>query len=83
MMMNSWVANEDPGLPGKGFELVKDVKERAKVFGQPFRECFKAIPDDAPSWHARLSFWPTKEWDNKNGTITLAGDAAHPMTYRK
>lgn len=82
MIMNSWIAPEETGLPKKGSELVQDMKERAKFFGEPLRGIFEAIPQDAPTWHGRLSLWPTKEWDNRSGTVTLAGDAAHPMTYR-
>ena len=64
-------------------EIVKDVKGRASVLAEPFKSFWQAIPDDAPAWHGRLSDWPTEPWDNRNGTVTLAGDAAHPMTFRE
>ncbi|KAL3417966.1 hypothetical protein PVAG01_10975 [Phlyctema vagabunda] len=84
MIMMTWTAtDEESTLPSKGPELVVDMRERAKVCGPLFRECYEAIPDDAPMWHSRLSLWPTQEWDDRNGTVTLAGDAAHPMTFHR
>lgn len=55
----------------------------AKVLAEPFRSALLSLPKDAAIWCERLAQWPTVAWDNKQGTITLAGDAAHPMTYRK
>ena len=31
----------------------------------------------------RLTEWPTVKWNSLPGKITLAGDAAHPMTFRR
>lgn len=61
---------------------MKDFKRRAGELAQPFRSAFEVISDDTPIWHNRLSYWATQPWDNRNGTVTLAGDAAHSMTFR-
>ena len=50
---------------------------------EPFRSVFNSIPKDAKLWVDRLMHWPTLPWDNLGGKVTLVGDAAHPMTYRK
>jgi len=63
--------------------IVDDMRRRASAFAEPFKSFWQAIPDDAPAWHSRLSDWPTEPWDNRKGTVTLAGDAAHPMTFRE
>lgn len=55
----------------------------AKNLADPFRLTMLSLPQDAVIWCERLSIWPTVAWDNKQGTVTLAGDAAHPMTPRK
>ncbi|KAF5373069.1 hypothetical protein D9758_001504 [Tetrapyrgos nigripes] len=64
-------------------DIVQDMKRRTEAFAEPFRSFFQAVPNDALAWHNRLSNWPTEKWDNKNGRVTLAGDAAHPMTFHR
>jgi len=57
----------------------------AEKIAEPFRSAYLAVASD-PSvtfWCDRLAEWRTEPWDNRNGRVTLAGDAAHPMTYRK
>lgn len=47
---------------------------------EPWKSSILWIPEETeippPS---NVAYWPTVEWDNKNGLITLAGDAAHPL----
>lgn len=57
--------------------------EYAEMFAEPFRSALLSLPEDAVLWCERLAQWPTVEWDGRGGRVTLAGDAAHPMTYRK
>lgn len=63
------------------------LKEMARLFTDPFKSAFEWLGDDQKVWYAPLSQWdPSLEehrWDNRGGRITLAGDAAHPMTFRK
>lgn len=81
MMLQSWISEHDlPDL--KGPKILEDFKDRAKLYGEPFNTILRSIPEDTRCWHNRLSYWPTETWDNRNGTVTLVGDAAHPMTYR-
>jgi len=67
----------------KGPAIIQDIKKRALSYGEPFKTFALAIPDDTPVWHNRLPSWFPKPWDNHNGRITLIGDAAHAMTFRK
>ena len=55
----------------------------AEKLAEPFRSAYLAIALNATFWCDRLAEWRTRPWDNRNGRVTLAGDAAHPMTYRK
>jgi len=82
MLMQTWRADQPTNLTDPK-DVLADMYERGKTFGSPFKECFLTIPQGTMVWHNRLSYWPTKPWDSRNGLVTLAGDAAHPMTFRK
>ncbi len=62
-------------------------KELAKEFCAPFSSVFEWTPDDSPVWYGKLRQWdptePGHSWENHEGRITLAGDAAHPMTFQR
>ena len=57
--------------------------ERAEKLAEPFRSAYLAIAANGTIWCDRLAEWRTLPWDNRRGRVTLAGDSAHPMTYRK
>lgn len=63
-----------------GSQGLEELKEIAQSLAEPWRSSILWIPDETeippPS---NVAYWPTVEWDNKNGLITLAGDAAHPL----
>jgi 2-polyprenyl-6-methoxyphenol hydroxylase-like FAD-dependent oxidoreductase len=81
MIMLTWMSDRDP-KELQGPAILSDLKERAIRFADPFKKVLLSLPDDTVCRHNRLSYWPTEQWDNHNGTVTLAGDAAHPMTFR-
>ncbi|KAH7351237.1 hypothetical protein BKA65DRAFT_254670 [Rhexocercosporidium sp. MPI-PUGE-AT-0058] len=81
MLMQTWRSDEETGLHGDN--ILPAMYERGKAFGYPFNEVFATIPPGTPVWHNRLRYWPTKPWDSRNGLVTLAGDAAHPMTFHR
>jgi 2-polyprenyl-6-methoxyphenol hydroxylase-like FAD-dependent oxidoreductase len=60
-----------------------NLKAKAATFGEPFRSANLWIPEGTPVFENKLSYWVPIPWDDHNGRITLAGDAAHPMTFRK
>ncbi|KAK3386095.1 hypothetical protein B0H63DRAFT_523416 [Podospora didyma] len=82
MVIATWLANEDTGLDNSSEAILNDVKIRAQVMAYPFKEAIASIPRGTKMWHARMNYWPTRPWDGK-GTVTLAGDAAHPMTFHR
>src|SRR5436190_12245475 len=59
------------------------LKERAQTFCEPFKSANLWIPEGTQLFANFLSYWLPIPWDNRNGRITLVGDAAHPMTFRK
>ncbi|CZR67712.1 uncharacterized protein PAC_17611 [Phialocephala subalpina] len=80
MLMQTWRSDEPTGLEGDN--ILPAMYEAGKDFGYPFNEVFATIPSNTKVWHNRLSYWPTKPWDGK-GLVTLAGDAAHAMTFHR
>lgn len=87
----SWNSTiEQQNIEGATFgnkERLAQVKELSKGFCDPLKSAFEWTPEDQPAWYFDLTVWdpslPEHQWDNKNGRVTLAGDAAHPMTFRK
>jgi 2-polyprenyl-6-methoxyphenol hydroxylase-like FAD-dependent oxidoreductase len=59
------------------------LKEKAQTFGEPFKSANLWVPDDTKLSSNNLSYWKPIPWDDKNGRVTLVGDAAHPMTFRE
>ena len=81
LLLMSWISEQNTGLSGEA--ILDDLKQKASRFAEPFRSVFESLPTGSKIWHSRLSYWETQPWDNRNGTLTLVGDAAHPMTFRK
>lgn len=68
-------------------QRLKQVKDMAMEFCDPYRSAFEWLREDQPVWWAPLTQWDPSEaahrWSNGGGRVTLAGDAAHPMTFRE
>lgn len=66
-------------------EIRRVWNQYAEDFAEPFRSALLALPGDAHIWCERLAQWPSVRWEGEGsgGRVTLAGDAAHPMTYRE
>ncbi|KAL2802741.1 FAD/NAD(P)-binding domain-containing protein [Aspergillus granulosus] len=68
-------------------EHVLHQKELAQHFADPWRSVFEWMSDDTPVWYSKLRNWdpslPHHRWDTQGARVTLAGDAAHPMTFQR
>ncbi|KAL8982513.1 MAG: hypothetical protein Q9177_005250 [Variospora cf. flavescens] len=69
-------------------EHIAHQKQLARAYADPFRSAFDWLADDSPTaWYGKLQHWdpaePAHAWDSKGGRVTLAGDAAHPMTFQR
>ncbi|KAF8862076.1 hypothetical protein BDZ45DRAFT_799461 [Acephala macrosclerotiorum] len=63
------------------------VKEKSKGCCEPWKGAFEWVSEDQPVSYFNLTVWdpkPTRPlMGHKNGRVTLAGDAARPMTYQR
>jgi 2-polyprenyl-6-methoxyphenol hydroxylase-like FAD-dependent oxidoreductase len=59
------------------------MRKRAAEFHPILREAINLVSEDFHPREIVLEDWPCLEWDNRNGLVTLIGDAAHAMVmYR-
>jgi 2-polyprenyl-6-methoxyphenol hydroxylase-like FAD-dependent oxidoreductase len=63
--------------------MLAELKQMTAKIADPFKSGIQWIPEDTPVPLMRLYSWEPVPWDNHAGRITLAGDAAHTMTFRK
>jgi 2-polyprenyl-6-methoxyphenol hydroxylase-like FAD-dependent oxidoreductase len=61
-------------------ERLANMKRRAATFVPFLRDVFQNIPEGTPVVEVKLADWTPQSWDNRNGAVTLVGDAAHAMT---
>ncbi len=75
-------SEEPTEVPAEAPKKVVLMKSLAEGWAEPFRECVMSIPADTDVKTIRLEDWvPRKNmWDNRQGRVTLVGDAAHAMT---
>jgi 2-polyprenyl-6-methoxyphenol hydroxylase-like FAD-dependent oxidoreductase len=80
-VMPSWRGIRDPSLDDAG--RLKKIKEFASLLAEPWKSELLWIPEGTPVADNAVSYWITSPWDNADGSITLAGDSAHPLPPRK
>jgi 2-polyprenyl-6-methoxyphenol hydroxylase-like FAD-dependent oxidoreductase len=80
-LMPTWL--NDGKVHSGGAAGLAELKEIAKDLEEPWRSSILCIPDTTEISPNSVSYWITTAWDNHGGTITLAGDAAHPLPPRK
>ncbi|EXJ74668.1 uncharacterized protein A1O5_01361 [Cladophialophora psammophila CBS 110553] len=76
-MAMAWLGENDNTMTYS--ERLALIKSNAKDFGEPARSAFMWLPDDTEVHKADISYWISQPWNNHQGRMTLAGDAAHPM----
>lgn len=86
LVIISWIMKDPVAdrIPKTNPERIAMMKERAKGFSEPLRSIVMDIPENMDhTTPLRLGDFPCRDWDNRSGRVTLAGDAAHAMTmYR-
>jgi 2-polyprenyl-6-methoxyphenol hydroxylase-like FAD-dependent oxidoreductase len=86
----SWpssIQEQDKTAGWTNAQRLKQLKSFGKEFSDPWRSACQWVPDNHQVWYMGLSdFDPSADghrWDNHGGRVTLAGDAAHAMTYQR
>jgi 2-polyprenyl-6-methoxyphenol hydroxylase-like FAD-dependent oxidoreductase len=79
-LMPSWLGERDTSLSNA--DRLEILRAKSSSFGEPFKSLFDWIPEDADIGDATIATWTPIPWDNKHGTLTIAGDAAHPVPPR-
>ena len=89
-MYISWpwtLEQQDDSAGWTNEQQLDQLKQLAKDFTDPWKSALEWMPAGTQVWHLGMRVWdPSQEdhqWDTHDGRVTLAGDAAHPMTYRK
>ena len=77
-LLITWREDDANNLPNLG-----DVKAKSDNLCEPFRSAFAWVPEDTAVYASRISYWAPQPCDKADGRVTLAGDAAHPMTFRE
>ncbi|KAL7938572.1 FAD/NAD(P)-binding domain-containing protein [Trichoderma chlorosporum] len=83
-LMLSWMEKDrDEAIPKTNQDRIALMKRLADGFHPDLYNTIQAIPESSPTLHIVLQDWPGQDWDNRDGRVTLAGDAAHAMVmYR-
>ncbi|KAK9422028.1 hypothetical protein SUNI508_05036 [Seiridium unicorne] len=69
-------------------ERLQQAKERSRAYADPLKSAHAWLPDNHETvyWTRNMNWDPSlpeHAWDNHGGLVTLAGDAAHAMTYHR
>lgn len=59
------------------------LRAHMEGWADPYKSVVDWLADDTVIGADQLRIWHPKPWDNRNGRATLAGDAAHSMTFHR
>lgn len=76
-MAMAWLGESDNKMSYP--ERLALIKSRAEGMGEPARSAFMWLPEDTEVHKADISYWISEPWNNRQGRLTLVGDAAHAM----
>lgn len=83
-ILSTWVLKNVEDYDNE-HDRLKRLKAHVKRNGwaEPYKSAIEWIPDDTLVLKDQLKIWKPVKWDNHGGRVTLCGDAAHAMTFRK
>ena len=63
-------------------DRLRVLKSFADDFAEPRRSALAWMPEDQEVPNDTIKIWVPNPWDNHDGQVTLAGDAAHAISFR-
>ncbi|PCG97054.1 Monooxygenase, FAD-binding [Penicillium occitanis (nom. inval.)] len=81
-ILAAWKPSDSTDGQGSA-SLLSDLRKRMYDWADPFKTVVEKLPDDIFIRQDQLRIWHTKAWDNRQGRVTLVGDAAHSMTFHR
>lgn len=83
-VLMSWINNPLPHSENKYEARMKFFKKRAEEWAEPWRTAGRLVKEDTQIPMDAGTYWEkAKKWDNRQGRLTISGDASHPMTPRR
>ncbi|KAF2205384.1 FAD/NAD(P)-binding domain-containing protein [Delitschia confertaspora ATCC 74209] len=80
-LLLSWTHNPLPASQNTQEGRMAFFKKRASEYAEPWRSAGEWVKEDCRIPMDPGTYWGKAErWDNRGGRMTIAGDAAHPMT---
>lgn len=80
-ILATWPREEEDYLGDRS--IVDELKLRMDGWADPYKSAVEWIPDGIQAKAVPFRIWRPTKWDNREGRVTLSGDAAHSMTFRK
>ncbi|ETI24576.1 hypothetical protein G647_03945 [Cladophialophora carrionii CBS 160.54] len=82
-ILATWAKQDCDYVEGKN--MVDELRRRMDDWADPYKSAVEWIPKDTRAKAVPLRIWgpPETGWDNRDGRITLSGDAAHSMTFHR
>lgn len=79
----TWPLKDKDDYENPDHNRLQRLKDRIGGWSDPYKSVVEWLPDDTPVGKDSLRIWHPKPWDNKQGRVTLSGDAGHSMTFHR
>ncbi|EXJ91877.1 hypothetical protein A1O3_00427 [Capronia epimyces CBS 606.96] len=82
-LLATWPKNKQTE-PSDNQNMVDELRQRMDGWADPYKSAVEWIPEHVQAKVVPLKIWgPKTDWSNQSGRVTLAGDAAHSMTFHR